>query len=208
MDYFSRFAWARAYTQHTAVKAVDTFENHITPIFGWPRGIYSDNGSHFVNGDLERMFMEHGVSHFTGPISHLSSIGLLERGVQELMTFISKKCIKRQSNAGWSLFVREGILEMNTKGVRIRGYSPSQLMLGFEPQLFHFDNMPALIPTPEEIEQEELPAHQYQIFSALREEYKLLASEAASYTHYHRGKNLRKQKIPAPGIWCSYETTR
>lgn len=198
MDYFSRFAWAKAYIQHTAVEVIDMYENHITPVFGWPIGVYSDNGSHFVNGDVNNMFTHHGVSHFTGPISHPSSTGLLERGVQEMMTFISKKCIDRRAHSGWSLMVREGVLEMNTKGVRIHGYSPSQLMLGFEPQLYHFDINPAPLPTPAEAE-EELPPYQYQIFTALRDENKLLSAEAASYTHYRQGKNTRKQKIPAPG---------
>ena len=38
---------------------------------------------------------EHGVSHFTGAISHPASTGLLERAVQEMLALISKKCIKR-----------------------------------------------------------------------------------------------------------------
>lgn len=45
------------------------------------------------------------------------------------------------------------------------------LMLGYEPQMFHSDTEPAPIPAPapEDVE-EELSAHQYQIFAALRDE--------------------------------------
>lgn len=74
------------------------------------------------------------------------------------MTFISKKCIDRGTNDGWSLTVREGALEMNTKSVRLPGSSPAQLMLGFEPQSFHFDSVPAPMPPPQEFEKE-LPEH-------------------------------------------------
>ena len=56
-----------------------------------------DNGSHFVNNDLQADPLEHGVSHFTGPVSHPSSTGVLERLVQEMLAQISKKCIERKT---------------------------------------------------------------------------------------------------------------
>ena len=95
MNYFCRFAWDRAYQQHTNVEVRDMWENHITPIFGWPKDTYSDNGSHFVNKPVQHMFRNHRVTHFTDPISHPSSTGLLERAVQEMMAYISKKCIEK-----------------------------------------------------------------------------------------------------------------
>ena len=199
VDYFSRFTWAKAYVHHTATEVADMFEFQISPVFGWPRGVYSDNGSHFVNELVGSLFVRHGVSHFTGPISHPSSTGLLERAVQEMINFLSKKCIEKNTNEGWSLMVRECVLAMNTKTVRIHGYTPSQLMLGFNPQLYHFDTTPAAPPLPEDFDAESLPPHQYQIFSALRDENKRLSSEAASWTHYHAGRNERKQRIPTPG---------
>ena len=199
INYFSRFAWAKAYVHHTLVEVVDIWENHISPIFGWPTGIYSDNGSHFVNELVSAIFVRHGVSHFTGPISHPSSTELLERGVQEIINFLNKRYIERNDNQGWSLMIREYILAMNTKAVRIHGYTPSQLMLGFNPQQYHFDTTPAPLPTPEDFDEESLPPHQVQIFSALRDENKRLSSEAASYSHYHTGRRDRKQRIPQPG---------
>lgn len=75
--------------------------------------------------NISAMCVQHGVSHFTGPISHPSSTGLLERGVQEMINFVSKKCIEKNTNEGWSLMVRECTLAMNTKTVRIHGYTPS-----------------------------------------------------------------------------------
>ena len=65
VDYFSRFSWGRAYQEHTNVEVRDMWENHITLIFGWPRGVYSDNGSHFVDEPVQHMFQDHGVTHFT-----------------------------------------------------------------------------------------------------------------------------------------------
>ena len=100
-----------------------------------------------------------------------------------MISIISKKCIERRSNEAWSLNIRDNVLDMNTKAVRIHGYTPAQLMLGYEPKQYHFNTMPAILPSLNEAE-EELPAYQYQIFTALRDENKILSSEAASYTHY------------------------
>jgi len=47
---------------------------------------------------------------------------------------------------------------MNTKGVRIHGYSLSQLILGFEPQLYYFDINLAPLPILDKAK-EELPLY-------------------------------------------------
>ena len=56
LDCFTRFTWARPYQQHTNFEVRDMHENQITPMFGWPRGVYSDSGSHFVNEAVCLMF--------------------------------------------------------------------------------------------------------------------------------------------------------
>ena len=38
-----------------------------------------------------------------------------------------------------SLDTRDGCFFMNTKQVKIHGYSPAELMLGFNPELKHYD---------------------------------------------------------------------
>ena len=59
------------------------------------------------------------MSQFTGPIGHPASTGLLERAIQEMLAPISKKCIQRRTPSSWSLFIRDNVLEMNTKSTRI-----------------------------------------------------------------------------------------
>ena len=139
VDYFTRFVWAKAYVEHEGKETVHMYEHHICPIFGFPRSVYSDNGSHFVNQWVERLFREHGVTHYTGPISHPSSTGLMERAVQAMQSFLRARCLEREEPGAWSLDVRDGVLYINTKTIRIHGYLPAELMLGFEPKLIHFD---------------------------------------------------------------------
>ena len=196
--YFTRFTWAKAYTHHTAVEVVDMMENHVAPVFGYPAGVYTDNGSHFVNQEVSRLFQRRGVTHFTGPVSHPSSTGLLERAVQGLVGYLRTKCIERGTQDGWSLLVREATLATNTKDVKIHGYSPAELLLGFEPKLTHFDTdlVPIEDPGPHP---PDLPRHQLQLYMALRDENKCLSSEAASYRHGAEKLRKRRQRIPKPG---------
>ena len=70
----------------------------------------------------------------TGPISHPASTGLLERTVQEMLALISKRCIQRGTTNSWSLFMRDNVLELNTKTTRIHRFQPAKITLGFEPK--------------------------------------------------------------------------
>lgn len=70
---------------------------------------------------------------------------------------------------GWSLIIRDGALDINTKQLTIHGYSLAQLILSYEPSLYHSNTISTSIPSPDEVG-EELTQHQYQIFTALRDE--------------------------------------
>ena len=61
---FTRFTWARPYQQHTNFEVRDMYKNQITPMFGWPRGVYSDSRSDFVSEAVRLIFEAHGVSHY------------------------------------------------------------------------------------------------------------------------------------------------
>lgn len=76
VDYFSRFLFGRAVVEATMQSTMDAILNHVVPICGWPRSIYSDNGSHFTGGEMQTMLSNFGVTHFTPAISHPSSVGL------------------------------------------------------------------------------------------------------------------------------------
>ena len=59
--------------------------------------LYSNNDSHFVNHDVRAVLEEHEMSHFTNSISHSSSIDLLKRAMQALLSMFSKRCIERET---------------------------------------------------------------------------------------------------------------
>lgn len=203
VNYFSHFVWAKSYEQHTAMEVIDMYKNHLSPIFGHPQRVYSDNRSHFVNKDVQPYFLNRGITHHTGPISHPSSIGLLERTVQGMLSYLRAKCIEKGSVEDWSLIVREKALFLNTKHLRVHGFSPAELMLRFQPELTHFHIQLEGQLEPESLEEHDVdiegtPEHQHKIYMALRDKNKCLASEAAAYTSYQKSKRDRKQRVPEP----------
>ena len=74
---------------------------------------------------------DHGVIHFTAAISHPQSVGLSERYVQMVMGRIRLRCIATGSSKDWGLLVKDALIDINTRCIRIHGYTPSELLLGF-----------------------------------------------------------------------------
>lgn len=56
-----------------------------------------------------------------------------------MMLYLKGQCIEQGSTEAWSMDIREGIMFANTKSQKIHGYAPVELMLGFSPQIKHFD---------------------------------------------------------------------
>lgn len=139
VDYFSRFTWAKSYLTHTAEDVIDMYDNHLSPIFGQPGAAYSDNGSHFVNEKVTAYFQQRGITHFTRPISHPSSTGLMERAVQGMISFLRATTLEHWTAGGWLNLVKAGAFWANSKFQRVHGYAPAELMLGFHPQQMHYD---------------------------------------------------------------------
>lgn len=94
--------------------------------------------------------------------------------------------------------IREGVVFANTKSQKIHGYAPAELMLGFSPQIKHFD-VEWQPPTEADLEIEDTTELQKHIYIALRDENRCLASEASAYSYYRRGQRERKQRIPKAG---------
>ena len=133
VDYFSRFLWAIGTKKADQVSTMRALLDHVFPVVGWPLTVYSDNGSHFTGASISKMWSDHGVIHFTTAISHPQSIGLSERYVQMLMGRIRLSCIALGTSRDWGKEIRNAVLSINTRCVRLHGYTPAEILLGFSP---------------------------------------------------------------------------
>lgn len=89
VNYFSRYVWTLAVPANDGANALTLLEE-IVKVFGLPRAVYSDNGSHFVQGVLAAYLKARGVRHYPAPKSHPSSVGLSERYVQLVLHALRK----------------------------------------------------------------------------------------------------------------------
>ena len=197
VDYFSRFLFARPVLDATMQSTMDTILNHITPIVGWPRSIYSDNGSHFTGKDIQEMFEKFGVTHFPAAISHPSAVGLAERYVQMLTGRIRLRCIDNKTPNFWGLLVREAVIDINTRCVRVHGYTPAEILLGYNPQRSHVQIPGGDIQswlkdgiTPTDV----LKTTENEIWTFIdqRDEMGWLASERLARQHHDRERAVRE----------------
>lgn len=144
VDYFSRFTWTQAYTSCSALAVLDFLMNKIAPLVGWPRELYTDNGTHFTAAEVAHELAKHGVTHYKAPITHPSSVGLSERNVQLVTARIRAFGLENdaQGITYWSTCLPAATVAINTRLMKVHGHTPAELLLGFNPVLNHLE--PAL----------------------------------------------------------------
>jgi len=138
VDYFTRYAWARALPAITG-SAVSEFIDSIAKTFGLPNGVYTDNATYFVSGVFPDFLATRGVRQFPAPKTHPASVGLLERYVQLVLYGIRKIVVGGGEIQRWSAYLDQVIHSMNTREVRVHGYSPAELLLGYSPNIHHHE---------------------------------------------------------------------
>jgi len=112
---------------------MEAFLDHVFPAVGWPLSIDTDNGSHFMGAQISKMWVDYGVMHFLSNLSHPQSVGLSEHYVQMLMGRIRLQCLSLGSSEYWSREIRNAVLAINTRCVQVNGYTPGEILLGFNP---------------------------------------------------------------------------
>ena len=131
VDYFTRYLFAKAAVSATGASAKSLFES-VTETFGNPLSVYTDNGAHFTGEDFHGTLEERGIKHFPAPKSHPSSFGLAERYVQLLMGILKWRVQKDSTNI-WDMLIPSAVHTLNTRGVNVHGFTPSELLLGYNP---------------------------------------------------------------------------
>jgi hypothetical protein len=136
VDYFSRYTWVKACKAADGKHVVKFFEEFLVPNFGFPRTLYSDNGPHFTGSPAKDYFQENGIQHLDAPISHPSSVGLVERTVQ-LVKSRTKAYEIELGDRGvrqWGLSAGLTMLAINTRLVKIHSFTPAEVMFRYKPK--------------------------------------------------------------------------
>ena len=133
VDYFSRFMWGKALPVANSANTIRFFEESVTNTFGWPRIVYSDNGRHF-QGKFKEKLSAMKVKQIGAPITHPESVGLAERYIKLILNEL-RTLLQHDPNFiwDWDWFVPHVIHAANTRLVKLYGYTPAQLLMGFNP---------------------------------------------------------------------------
>ena len=70
MDYVSKWVETTAYPRNDATTVVGFIQRNILSIFGAPRTIISDKGSHFANKVFAKLMSRYGIKHMMGLAYH------------------------------------------------------------------------------------------------------------------------------------------
>jgi len=138
VDYFTRYTWTQALPAINGPAVIDLVAN-IARTFGLPRSVYTDNATYFVNGAFPNFLASRGVQQFPAPKTHTLSVGLLKRYIQ-LVLYGTRRIVVGGGNIqGWSVYLNQVVHSMNTWKVRVHGYSPAELLFGYNLVIHHHD---------------------------------------------------------------------
>ena len=114
----------RSITAKSVVKALTQFIS----VFGIPKVIQSDQGTHFTSTLFSQVLKELGVKHNLSSAYHAQSQGALERFHQTLKSLLRSYCVELsqdwEEGLPWLLLAARGVLQEST------GFSPNQLVFG------------------------------------------------------------------------------
>ena len=90
VDYVSKWVEASACPINDASTMVGFIQRNILSIFGAPRTIISDEGSHFANKIFEKLMSRYGIRHVMGLSYHPQSNGQAEISNREIKKILEK----------------------------------------------------------------------------------------------------------------------
>jgi len=138
VDYFTQYVWAQAFPAING-SVVSGMITGISRMFGLPRSVYTNNATYFVEGVFPDFLTIRGVRQFSVPKTHPSSVGLLERSVQLVLYGIRKIVVSGGEILRWSEYLDQVVHSMNTREMRVHGFTLAELLFGYNPVRHHHE---------------------------------------------------------------------
>ena len=133
VDHLTKFTWAfPCTTSITAAQCAELLHERLFSIYGLPAVIVSDRDTRFTSAFWESLMTRLKVKRHRSTAYHPETDGAVERMNQMLEQLI--RCSSDSVGADWLDKLPGVLLSLNTNVAASTGFSPAQLMFGYQPR--------------------------------------------------------------------------
>ena len=131
-DAFSKWVFAWPCHNIRTTEIVKFLENYVLSVYGKPQTIVTDRGAQFTSSEWSLWVEKHGISHNLTTPRHPQSNGIDERVNGTLSRILRNYVDHHQTN--WDEKLKWAVYSYNTTVHESTGYSPFQIIHGFDPR--------------------------------------------------------------------------
>ena len=128
VDYVSKWVEAIPTCTNDAKVVAQFLRSHIFSRFETPRALITDNGTHFCNKVIDKVFQKYGVRHRTSLAYHPQSNGQAEVSNREIKSILEKTA--NSSRKDWSKKIEDALWAYRTSFKTPLGMSPFRIVYG------------------------------------------------------------------------------